>query len=85
MENLSKEPNISLRIFCFNNILTSAGILHVGKSKPNKKSKLFVTPHVQAKIRTRNFFHRPINQNQQEWIDACRKATEAINKAKAES
>ena len=34
---------------------------------------------------TRNRLRRTIHQNQQEWIDACREATEAINEAKTES
>ena len=44
-----------------------------------------MTPHVQAKIRTRNRLRRKIYQNQQEWINACREATEANNEAKTES
>ena len=44
-----------------------------------------MTPYVQTKIRTRNCLCQTIHQNQQEWIDACHEATEAINKAKTES
>ena len=55
------------------------------ESKPSKKSKPWMTPHVRAKIRTRNRVCRTIHQNQQEWIDACCEATEAINEAKTES
>ena len=44
-----------------------------------------MTLHVQAKIYTRNRHRRTIHQNCQEWIDACREATEAINEAKLES
>ena len=44
-----------------------------------------MTPHKQAKIRTRNHLLQSIDQNHQEWIDACREATEAINEAKTES
>ena len=40
-----------------------------------------MTPQLRAKIRTRNHLHRTIHQNRQEWIDACREATEAINEA----
>ena len=38
------EPNISHHISCFNGTLTSAANLHVGKSKPSKTSKPWVTP-----------------------------------------
>ena len=41
--------------------------------------------HLQAKIRTQNHLHWTINQNLQEWIDACRDTTKAINEAKTES
>ena len=85
MSNLSYEPNLSLRVSRFNEILISDATTHVGKSKPSKRSKPWMTPHVRAKIRTRNRFRKTIHQNHQEWIDACREATEAINEAKSES
>ena len=85
MSNLPDEPNLSLRVSLFNGILISAATIHVGKSKPSKKSKSWMTPHMRAKIRTRNRLRRTIHQNRQEWIDACRETTEAINKAKTES
>ena len=85
MSNLPHEPNLSLRVSCFNEILISAATIHVGKSKPSKRSKPWMTPHVRAKIHTWNCLCRTIHQNRQEWIDACREATEAINEAKSES
>ena len=85
MSNLPDEPNLSLRVSRFNDILISAATTHVGKSKSSKKSKPWMTPHVRAKIRTRNSLRQTIHQNRQEWIDACREATEAINEAKTES
>ena len=39
MGNLPHEPNLSLRVSCFNKILISAATTHVGKSKPSKRSK----------------------------------------------
>ena len=44
-----------------------------------------MTPHVRAKISTRNRLRQTIHQNPQEWIDACREATKSINEAKTES
>ena len=85
MSNLPDEPKLSLRVSRFNGILISAATTHVGKSKSSKKSKPWMTPHVRAKIRTRNRLRQTIHQNRQEWIDACREATEVINKAKTES
>ena len=85
MSSLPDEPNLSLRVSRFNDIIISAAKIHVGRSKPSKKSKPWMTPHVRTKIRTRNRLRRTIHQNRQEWINACREATEAINEAKTES
>ena len=85
MSNLSNEPNLSLRVSRFNNILISAATTRVGKSKSSRRYKPWITPHVQAKIRNRNRLRQTIHQNRQEWIDACREATEAVNEAKTES
>ena len=85
MANLSNKPNLSLPVSRFNEILISAATTHVGKSKPSKKSKLWMNPHVQAKIRNRNRLRQTVHQNHQEWIDASREATEVINEAKTES
>ena len=84
MNNLPDEPNLSLCIRRFNDILISAATTHVEKTKPSKKSKPWMTPHVQAKIHTRNRLPWTIHQNRQEWIDACREAIVAINEAKTE-
>ena len=85
MSHLLNEPNLSLRVSRFNDILISTATTHVGKSKPSRRSKPWITPHVRAKIRNRNRLRQTIHQNRQEWIDACREATEAINEAKTES
>ena len=44
-----------------------------------------MTLHVRAKILNRNRLRQTIHQNCQEWIDACREATEAIKETKTES
>ena len=86
MQQLTEKPNISTHIPRFNNILKSSASLHVGRTKPSKKPKPWINPHVRAKIRNRNRLRRTINnRNQQEWIDACREANVAINEAKANS
>ena len=82
MSNLPNEPNLSLCISCFNDILISTATTYVGKSKPSRRSKPWITPHVQPKIHNRNRLHQTIHQNHQEWTDACHEATEAINEAK---
>ena len=85
MENFPGKQNLSLHITCFNNILTSAATTYVGKSKPSKKSKPWMTPHMRTKIHIHNCLCRTIHQNWQEWLDASREAAKTINKAKTES
>ena len=85
LTNRPHKPNLSLRVSYFNEILLSAATTHAEKSKPSKRSNRWMTPHVRAEIRTQNRLHQTIHQNCQEWIDACREATEAINVAKSES
>ena len=85
MNNLPDEHNLPLQVSRFIDILISTETTHVGRSKPSKKCKPWMTSHVQAKIRTWNCLRRPIHQNRQAWINACCEATEAINEAKAES
>ena len=85
MSNLRNIPNLSLRVSRFNYILISAATNHVGKLKPSKISKPWMTPHVRAKIRNRNRLRQTIHQNRQEWIDGCCEANEAINEVKTES
>ena len=85
ISNLPHEPNLSLRTSPFNDILIFAATTHVGKSKPSKRSKPWMIPHVRAKIRVQIRLRQTIHQNRLEWIDTCREANEAINKAKTES
>ena len=82
MEQLPVENNISLRVARFNTTLTEVADTHVGKTKPRRSAKQWMTPHVRAKVRTRNRLRRTIGQNREEWIAACQDANEAINEAK---
>ena len=52
MNNLPDEHNLPLQVSRFIDILISTETTHVGRSKPGKKCKPWMTPHVQAKIRT---------------------------------
>ena len=65
MGNLHEKPNLSQSISRFNNIFTLVATIHAGKSKPSKKSKPWMTPRMQAKIRTCNHLCRTIHQNRQ--------------------
>ena len=46
MSDLPNEPNLSLRVSRFSDILISTANTHVGKSKPSKRFKPCITPHV---------------------------------------
>ena len=46
MSNLPNEPILSLCVSRFNDTLISTATTHVGKSKPSKRSKPWMTPHV---------------------------------------
>ena len=85
MSNLPNEPNLSLQVSRFNDILISAATTPVGKSKPSKRSKPWMTRCMRAKICNRNRLRQTSHQNRQEWIGTCREANKAINKAKTES
>ena len=65
MSNLPNESNLPLRVSRFNDILISAATTHVGKSKPSKRSKPWMT-HVRAKIRNQNRLRQTIHQIRQE-------------------
>ena len=85
MYNLPDEPDL-FSVFLFSLIFSSQlQTTQVRKTKPIKKFKPWMTPHVRTKIRTQNRLTWTIHQSQQEWIDACCEAYEAIHEAKAES
>ena len=77
--------NLSKRLARFTNILNSVPGTHAEETKPRRKPKPWMTPYVRAKIRTHNRPQRNIKINQQDLIEACREAKEAINEAKKET
>ena len=85
MGNLPNNPDLSLRVSRFNEILISAATTDVGKSKPSERSKPWMNPHVRPKIRNRNRLGHTVHQNRQKWINAYFESNEVISEAKAES
>ena len=69
----------------FNSTLTNAAKKLVGRTKPGKRSKPWLTATVKAKIKLRNRLRRKINEKRKEWREACKDVNEAINRAKEES
>ena len=81
MQQFPEEPNISIRISRFNNILKSVASLHVCKTKLSKKPKPWINPEICNCNQLCHYIH----QNREEWIDAYREEKVAINKAKTSS
>ena len=56
----------------------------VGKVKPGKRPRPWMTPKVREAIRQRNKLRRSIGTQRTEWLDACKTAQDAIREAKAD-
>ena len=76
---------IKARVLRFNKILEEASHKHLGKVKPGKRNKTWVTPTVRAAIRKRNYLRRNVRTKRREWLEACKETQEEIKKAKEES
>ena len=70
------------RIAQFTKILTDAGHKHVGKVKPGRKTRVWLTPPVRAAIRQRNYLRRKIKTHRREWLEQCEVTRAEIEKAK---
>ena len=79
------EPDLQKRVARFVRILTEAGTTHVGKTRPGKRTKSWMTPTVKGAIKKRNLLRRAVEQNREEWKQACAEVNEEIRKAKEES
>lgn len=79
LTDLATKNNLSKRLACITDILSTVAEVYVGKTKPRRKAKPRMKPHVRTKIRTRNWLDRAIDVNPQEWIEACRESNEEIN------
>ena len=85
MSNLEPTSGVSRRAEKFAQILHDAATKHVGKVKPRKKAKnLWMTPTVRGMIRQRNRLRRDLNNNREEWLQACKETNDAIREAKTE-
>ena len=77
--------NIEARVRRFNKILIDAAYKHLGKVKPGKHTKCWMTPTVRGAIRKRNFLRRNVRTRRREWLESCKEAQDEIRKAKEES
>ena len=79
------EPNLTARVIRFNTTLKTSGINHVDKTKSGTKTKPFMTRTVRAALKKRNELRKTVKNNRRQWLDACKKAQEAVKTAKEES
>ena len=85
MDNLMPEQSITKRILRFNTILKDAAEIHVGKSKPGKRTKCWMPPAVKTSIKKRNRLRSSISTHRKEWLEACAEARDEIKRAKEDS
>ena len=80
------DTSLSLKeiITHFNQLVISAAEKHVGKAKPGKNSRVWLTPPVRAIIKRRNSLRHQIRTRKQEWLDACKEAREEIQRSREE-
>ena len=76
-----EEPDLKARSDRFAKILKDAATLHVGRTKPGKKTRSYLTPAVKAKIKKRNKLRRTITRNRTEWKEACQDVNDSIKDA----
>ena len=73
---------VSHQIQQFTDVLLQAGHKHVGKVKPGRKTRVWLTPPVRAAIRQRNLLRRKIKTHRREWIKQCQVVKEETARAK---
>ena len=69
----------------FNNTILEAATAKVGKTKPGKTNKPWVTPKVRSAIRNRNRLRLRLKTHRKEWVQACQEAQATIKSAKTEA
>ena len=69
MDDLMPEQSIMKTILRFNTVLKDADEIYVGKSKPGKGTKFWMTPAVKTSIKKRNRLRSSISTHRKEWLD----------------
>ncbi len=67
----AQDRNLRLRIRRLNRAMISAAAKHVGKSKPDGKTKLWSTSALRNAIKQRNTLRRTVQSNRVEYLAAC--------------
>ena len=71
------------RIVRFNSIFVKSAKKHLGKVKPGKRTKAYMSPALRSKICARNQLLG--NYKREAWIKACTEVNKSIRNAKQES
>ena len=86
-----EELSLLDRIAKFTAVMVEAGKKNVGKVKPGKRTRVYLTPEVREKIKTRNSVRRRMREKKEmketrrQWLAACKEVNEAIQEAKEEN
>ena len=78
---LKPAKSIKDRASAFVDILSNVATKVVGRTKPGKRTKPWLTPVVKAKIKLRNRLRRKIGDQRKEWKEACEDVTNSIKEA----
>ena len=87
---LNEEGNLpgklAAQISSFTDILLRAGRNHVGKVRPGRKTRVWLTPPVKAAIRQRNNLRRKIKTHRKEWrtMQSCQSRDQRSQTAEME-
>ena len=85
VSKFSEEANLIKRATRFTECLKETAYTEVGKTKPRKTTKIYMTPTVRKALQKRNKARKNVKQNRQAWLESCKEAQEEIRKAKEES
>ena len=83
--SLNSGTDIKKRVECFNKVLVDAAYKHVGKTKPRRGGKSYLTPSVKTAITKRNRLRKAVHERKEEWVEACKEVREAIKNAQEDS
>ena len=85
MDEVDTSTSLKNIIGRFNDIVLESAGKHIGKAKPGKNSRVWLTLPVRAIIKRRNKLRHEIRTKRKEWLDACQEVREEIRKSKEES
>ena len=94
VEQFRPTDSLSFRVSRFTDTLKEVAMKVVGKVRPGKRTKVWMTPHVRTLVKKRNQLQRKfqrrkpgddVQARKTEWVNANMEAKEAIRKAKEDS